>query len=217
MHRAAPERALDAELIAAWLPRSITADRARSATGRNGRLSDLPRADRGGHRRFKTRLEHIGDLVGSGCQQRHCGEGGGRPQIRGRQRLRAASSPAVRSGASPPGIGERTALAPYPLPNSAEIFRAEPRPRRPGSLRDDSGEHKPTPHRPRPQPLAPIPVGRGFLVGLELEHRADRALCPAHRTGKAHNAALIACARKLLIYANTVSSADTPWTEQPLN
>jgi transposase len=31
--------------------------------------------------------------------------------------------------------------------------------------------------------------------------------------GKAHKAALIACARKLLIYANTVVQRGTPWVE----
>jgi transposase len=34
--------------------------------------------------------------------------------------------------------------------------------------------------------------------------------------GKAHNAALIACARKLLVYANTVVQRGTPWTERQL-
>ncbi|MEA2988736.1 MAG: hypothetical protein QOG83_1447, partial [Alphaproteobacteria bacterium] len=29
----------------------------------------------------------------------------------------------------------------------------------------------------------------------------------------AHNVALVACARKLLIYANTVVQRGTPWTE----
>ena len=32
--------------------------------------------------------------------------------------------------------------------------------------------------------------------------------------GKAHNAALVACARKLLIYANTVVERGTPWVER---
>ncbi|MBC7585354.1 MAG: IS110 family transposase, partial [Tardiphaga sp.] len=32
--------------------------------------------------------------------------------------------------------------------------------------------------------------------------------------GKAHNEALIACARKLLIYANTVVERGTPWVEK---
>jgi hypothetical protein len=34
--------------------------------------------------------------------------------------------------------------------------------------------------------------------------------------GKAHNAARIACARKLLIYANTVVQRGTPWSERTL-
>src|SRR5581483_12375892 len=34
-------------------------------------------------------------------------------------------------------------------------------------------------------------------------------------SGKAHNVALVACARKLLIYANTVVQRGTPWTERP--
>jgi transposase len=33
--------------------------------------------------------------------------------------------------------------------------------------------------------------------------------------GKPHKVALVACARKLLIYANTVVERGTPWTEQP--
>jgi transposase len=33
--------------------------------------------------------------------------------------------------------------------------------------------------------------------------------------GKAHNAALVACARKLLVYANTVVQRGTPWIERP--
>jgi transposase len=33
--------------------------------------------------------------------------------------------------------------------------------------------------------------------------------------GKVHNSALIACARKLLVYANTVVRRGTPWIEKP--
>jgi transposase len=33
--------------------------------------------------------------------------------------------------------------------------------------------------------------------------------------GKAHNAALVARARKLLISANTVVARETPWIEKP--
>jgi transposase len=35
------------------------------------------------------------------------------------------------------------------------------------------------------------------------------------KAGKAHKVALIACARKLLIFANTVVARGTPWTTQP--
>jgi len=31
------------------------------------------------------------------------------------------------------------------------------------------------------------------------------------RSGKSHNSALIACARKLLVFANTVVARGTPW------
>ena len=33
-------------------------------------------------------------------------------------------------------------------------------------------------------------------------------------SGKTHKVALIACARKLLVYANTVVQRGTPWTEK---
>jgi transposase len=33
--------------------------------------------------------------------------------------------------------------------------------------------------------------------------------------GKAHKSALVACARKLLIYANTVVQRGRPWIERP--
>jgi transposase len=48
-----------------------------------------------------------------------------------------------------------------------------------------------------------------------LEQGIGRALCRLTARGKAHNAALIACARKLLVYANTVVARGTPWTEKP--
>ena len=32
--------------------------------------------------------------------------------------------------------------------------------------------------------------------------------------GKTHKSALVACARKLLIFANTVVARDTPWVKQ---
>jgi transposase len=81
---------------------------------------------------------------------------------------------------------------------------------------DDSGLHKGQRH---------IAGGRGrlrrslFSAALPAAFRWNAALI-AHCTrltarGKAHNSALIACARKLLIYANTVVQRGTPWTEKP--
>jgi transposase len=34
--------------------------------------------------------------------------------------------------------------------------------------------------------------------------------------GKAYTVALVACARKLLVFANTVLARGTPWTERPI-
>jgi transposase len=81
---------------------------------------------------------------------------------------------------------------------------------------DDSGQHKGQRH---------IAGGRGrlrrslFAAALPAAFRWNRALVSLYARliarGKAHNAALIACARKLLIYANTVVQRGTPWTEKP--
>jgi transposase len=60
------------------------------------------------------------------------------------------------------------------------------------------------------------------LADARVESKADRsrrliALCARLTVaGKAHNAARIACARKLLIYANTVVQRGTPWSERTL-
>ena len=82
---------------------------------------------------------------------------------------------------------------------------------------DDSGKHKGQRH---------IAGGRGrlrrslFAAALPAAFRWNKALIELYARliarGKAHNAALIACARKLLIYANTVVQRGTPWTERPL-
>src|ERR1700753_627399 len=58
-----------------------------------------------------------------------------------------------------------------------------------------------------------------FAAALPAAFRWNKALVALYArltaAGKAHNAALIACARKLLIYANTVIQRGTPWREQP--
>nr|MCK7667287.1 transposase [Bradyrhizobium sp. 2S1] len=57
-----------------------------------------------------------------------------------------------------------------------------------------------------------------FAAALPAAFRWNKALIVLYTrltaAGKAHNAALIACARKLLIYANTVIQRGTPWREQ---
>jgi transposase len=59
-----------------------------------------------------------------------------------------------------------------------------------------------------------------YAAALPAAFRWNRALIALYQrliaAGKAHNAALIACARKLLIYANTVVQRGTPWTERPV-
>lgn len=56
-----------------------------------------------------------------------------------------------------------------------------------------------------------------FAAALPAAFRWNPLLIAFYRrltaAGKAHNAALIACARKLIVYANTVLSRGTPWLE----
>ena len=118
---------------------------------------------------------------------------------------------------SVPGIGERTALAILiRLPELGRITREEA-----AALAglapfdDDSGTHK---------GQRRIAGGRArlrrslFAAALPAAFRWNEALVTLYARltarGKAHNAALIACARKLLIYANTVVQRGTPWTER---
>ncbi len=79
---------------------------------------------------------------------------------------------------------------------------------------DDSGKHKGQRH---------IAGGRGrlrrslFVAALPAAFRWNDALGVLYRrliaAGKPHNLALVACARKLLIYANTVVQRGTPWRQ----
>jgi transposase len=173
--------------------------------------------------RFKTRLEHIdeprlrrmvlGDIARLKARRI--------AQIRliARQ-LRAHHDLAVRLDLvlSVPGIGERTALALIiRMPELGRISREEA-----AALAglapfdDDSGKHKGQRH---------IAGGRGrlrrslFAAALPAAFRWNKALISLYARltarGTAHNSALIACARKLLIYANTVVARQTPWTERP--
>lgn len=117
-----------------------------------------------------------------------------------------------------PGVGERTAIALIVrMPELGRISREEA-----AALAglapfdNDSGKHKGERH---------IAGGRArlrrslFAAALPAAFRWNKALIELYARliarGKAHNAALIACARKLLIYANIVLCRGTPWLEIP--
>jgi len=118
-----------------------------------------------------------------------------------------------------PGIGERTALAlVIRMPELGRVSREQAAALAGLAPFDhDSGQHKGQRH---------IAGGRGrlrrslFAAALPAAFRWNKALIALYARltarGKAHNAALIACARKLLIYANTVVQRGAPWTEKPV-
>jgi transposase len=120
---------------------------------------------------------------------------------------------------SVPSIGERTAIALIiRMPELGRVSREQA-----AALAglapfdDDSGKHNGERH---------IAGGRRrlrrslFAAALPAAFHWNKALIELYarltKRGKAHNEALIACARKLLIYANTVVQRGTPWTERSL-
>lgn len=115
---------------------------------------------------------------------------------------------------SVPGIGERTAVAVVVrMPELGRISREQA-----AALAglapfdDDSGQHRGRRH---------IAGGRGRLrrslyqAALAAAFRWNPALKAMYArmtaAGKPHKTALVACARKLLIFANTVVQRGTPW------
>jgi transposase len=120
---------------------------------------------------------------------------------------------------SVPGIGDRTALSLIiRMPELGHISREQA-----AALAglapydDDSGKHRGLRH---------IAGGRGrvrrslFAAALPAAFRWNPSLKALYQrltaAGKAHKTALIACARKLLIYANTVLQRGSPWLENIL-
>jgi len=221
--RRAKNDALDAELIAACTaaiddpriaPDPRLAEMAQNLTFLEQLEEDIAR--------FKTRLEHIEEpglrrLVNSDIVRLKARKAAQICSLA--KRLRAHSDLAKRFDLvlSIPGIGERTALALIiRMPELGLISREEA-----AALAglapfdDDSGKHRGQRH---------IAGGRGrlrrslFAAALPAAFRWNKALIALYARliakGKAHNAALIACARKLLIYANTVVQRGTPWTEK---
>jgi transposase len=222
--RRAKNDALDAALIAAC---AAAVDGPR--VGPDARLADL--ADQltfieqieEDMVRLKTRLEHIDDsrlrkIVITDIARlktRRSVE-----LLRIVSRLRAHNDLARRLDLvlSVPGIGERTALAlVIRMPELGRISREEA-----AALAglapfdNDSGKYKGQRH---------IAGGRGrlrrslYAAALPSAFRWNKTLIDLYARliarGKAHNTALIACARKLLIYANTVVARGTPWVDKP--
>lgn len=121
---------------------------------------------------------------------------------------------------SVPGIGERTAITlVVRLPELGRVSREEI-----AALAglapfdDDSGNRK---------GKRRTAGGRGqvrralYNAALPASYRWNQALICLYANfiakGKLHKVALVACARKLLIYANTVVQRGKPWTDKPLN
>ena len=175
-------------------------------------------------KRFKTRLEHIAEPKLRRIVLDDIARLKARRLSRIRDiatQLRAHHDLAVRLDLvmSIPGIGERTALALLVrMPELGRISREEA-----AALAglapfdNDSGQYK---------GQRRIAGGRArlrrslFAAALPAAFRWNKAVMAFYArliaAGKAHNAALIACARKLLIYANTVLQRGTPWTEKLL-
>lgn len=173
--------------------------------------------------RLKTRLEHIDDprlrrLVMTDIARLKTRRAAEMARIVGALRCHSDLARRFDLVQTVPGIGERTALALIiRMPELGRIDREEA-----AALAglapfdDDSGKHEGQKH---------IAGGRGrlrrslFAAALPASFRWNKALVDLYARliarGKAHNAALIACARKLLIYANTVVARGTPWVERP--
>ena len=173
-------------------------------------------------KRSKTRLEHIHEPRLRRMVLRDIARDKARRTAQIRyiaEQLRAHPDLAARFDLvlSIPGIGERTALALIiRMPELGRVSREEA-----AALAglapfdNDSGQHRGQRH---------IAGGRSrlrrsmFAAALPAAFRWNKALVALYArliaAGKHHNAALIACARKLLIYANTVVQRGTPWVEK---
>ena len=120
---------------------------------------------------------------------------------------------------SVPGIGQRTALSiVIRMPELGRISREEVAALAGLAPFDhDSGRHHgPAAHRRRTWTPSSLALRRRPAGCLPMEPQlSDTSIARLIATGKPHNLALTACARKLLIYANTVVQRGTPWVEVP--
>jgi transposase len=174
--------------------------------------------------RIKTRLEHIGDkrlrrIVTADIKRLETRRAGELKRLVAALRGHADLAKRFALVLSVPGIGERTALALIlRMPELGQVSREQA-----AALAglapfvQQSGQRKGETH---------IGGGRSrlrrslYAAALPASFRWNPALKALYRRlierGKPHTSALIACARKLLIFANTVVQRGTPWTEKPL-
>ena len=171
--------------------------------------------------RLKIRLEHLDEqrlrqLVTKDITRLKARRNAELMRIVGKLRLHNDLAQRLDLVLSVPGIGQRTALALIiRMPELGQVSRQQA-----AALAglapfdNDSGKHK---------GQRRIAGGRArlrrslFAAALPAAFRWNKALIELYarltQRGKPHNLALIACARKLLIYANTVVKRRSPWTK----
>lgn len=170
--------------------------------------------------RLKTRLEHIHDpriagLVEADIAALKRRQRSERQLLEARVRQSADLARRLDLLTSIPGIGTPTALAlVIGMPELGRISREQAAALIGLAPFDrDSGQHKGRRHiaggRARPRKAL-------CAAALPAAHRWNSQLVALYRrlkaAGKPHKLALVACARKLIVFANTVLKKDQPWT-----
>ena len=174
--------------------------------------------------RLKTRLEHIReqrlrDIVTADIKRLQARRADELKRLIAALRGHADLARRFDLVLSVPGIGERTALAlVLRMPELGEVSREQaaalaglaPFVRQSGRW---AGETHIAGGRSRLRRSL-------YAAALPAAFRWNPALKALYRRlverGKPHTVALVACARKLLIFANTVVARGTPWTERPI-
>jgi len=222
LRRAKNDR-LDAALIAACT--SMMSDPTTAPDPRLDALTDhltFIEQQEEDHARLKTRLEHVEEprlarIIKDDLKRMEKRRTAELRRLLAAVRAEADLARRFELVISIPGIGERTALALIlRMPELGRISREEA-----ASLAGlapfvhQSGKHKGETH---------IGGGRSrlrrslFAAAVPASFRWNPALVALYtrltRRGKPPTSALIACARKLLVFANTVLARGTPWTEQ---
>jgi transposase len=173
--------------------------------------------------RLKTRLEHIADrrlarIAATDIRRLEARRGLELKRLTAELRTEADLARRFGLVLSIPGIGERTALAlVLRMPELGQVSREQA-----AALAGlapfvhQSGKRRGETH---------IGGGRGrlrrslYAAALPASFRWNPALRALYARlvarGHCHKSALVACARKLLVFANTVVARGTPWTDRP--